>query len=468
MSVVPSTVMGMSAAAVLEAGEETDLPDTVLPDPAAPDDAAAGEDASAAAVDGVTVRLDEMLDWLHRLVSARGVDQGLVSDAARIDRIAVCERLQASLEAVKAVEMVAFAQSQSTEQMRLGVHPSKIGSGIADQIALACKVSPTEGSRRLNMARDLVLDMPHTLDLLATGEIGGWTARLIVGQFSHLDRPTRSRLDAELAGQDLGSMGSRRAETTAKRLAYEADPVAATERARKARKDRRVTLRPAPDTMSLLTGLLPVEQGVACYAALDAAAKSAKAAGDQRSKGQIMADTLVARLTGQEKAEDTGFEVGVIMPLGALLDPGDQRPAEIIGADLLPADLIRQLIKDAESRCWWRRLFTRPTPDGGHLIVDADKRRRRYSSWLAHLIRSRDRICRDPYCGAPIRHLDHIHRHADGGPTTGMNGRGVCERGNYIRELPGWTVRVVDTDSHTVEITTPTGHHYRSRPPEPP
>ena len=452
----------MSTAAVLEAVERIDA--------AAPHNAdAAAEDAPAAtAADGVTVRLDETLDWLHSLVSARGVDQGLVGDAARIDRIAVCERLQASLEAVKAVEMVAFAQSQSTEQMRLGVHPSKIGSGIADQIALACKVSPSEGSRRLHMARDLVFDMSHTLDLLATGEISGWTTRLIVGQLSHLDRATRSRLDAELAGKDLGSMGARQAETTAKRLACEADPVAATERARKARKDRRVTLRPAPDTMSLLTGLLPVEQGVACLAALDAAAKTAKAAGDTRSKGQIMADTLVARLTGQERAEDTGFDVGVIMPLGTLLDPGDPRPAEVIGHDLLPADLIRDLIKDAEARCWWRRLFTRPTKDGGQLIVDADKRRRQFSSWLAYLIRGRDRVCRDPHCGAPIRHHDHIHRHADGGAATAENGRGVCERGNYIREMPGWNVKIIDTDSHLIEIITPTGHHYRSRPPQPP
>ena len=85
----------MSTAAAIEAVKEIDLPET-----------GAAEDApTAAAADDVTVRLDEMLDWLHRLVSARGVDQGLVSDAARIDRIAVCERLQASLEAVKAVEM---------------------------------------------------------------------------------------------------------------------------------------------------------------------------------------------------------------------------------------------------------------------------------------------------------------------------------------------------------------------------
>ena len=439
----------MSAAVVWESVGETDLP-------------------VAATDDVVTARLAETLDWLGSLVSARGADLDVVGDAARIDRIALCERLQAGLEAVKAVETVAFAQSQTAEQLRLGVHPTKIGGGIADQIALACKVSPSEGSRRLHVARDLVLDMPHTLDLLSQGEISGWTARLIAGQVSHLDRPTRTRIDAELAGKALGSMSAKQAESMAKRLAYEADPVAAVERAKKARKDRRVTLRPAPDTMSLLTGLLPVEQGVACLAALNDAVREAKAAGDERSKGQIMADTMVARLTGQEAADDTGFDVGVIMPLGSLLDPNDHTPAEVPGHGLLPADLIRELIADAEARCWWRRLFTRPTADGRQLIVDLDKRRRKFSSWLGALIRWRDQVCRDPFCDTPIRHLDHIHRHADGGAATGMNGRGVCERGNYIRELPGWTVHVIDTDSHTVEITTPTGHHYRSRPPEPP
>ena len=146
----------MSTAAGMEAVEQTDLPAADLPAAAA----AVAADAPPTG-DAVTVRLDEILDWLHSLVAARGTDQDLVEDRVRIDRIAACERLQASLDAVKAVEMVKFAQSQSTEQMRLGVDPRKIGSGIADQIALACKVSPSEGSRRLHMARDLVLDMPH-------------------------------------------------------------------------------------------------------------------------------------------------------------------------------------------------------------------------------------------------------------------------------------------------------------------
>ena len=81
MSVVSSIVVDMNAAAVMEAVEQTDLPAADLP---------------AAAADAVTVRLDETLDWLHSLVAARGVDQGLVEDRVRIDRIAACERLQAS------------------------------------------------------------------------------------------------------------------------------------------------------------------------------------------------------------------------------------------------------------------------------------------------------------------------------------------------------------------------------------
>lgn len=395
----------MSAAPVIESAAPA-RPDALLPD-------------------AVLLQLAETLDRCRSLVADRHGEPP-VEDAARIDRIALVERLQASLEAVKATEIVAFARSQAVRNVELGVHPRRAERGIADQIALACRVAPAEGTRRLRVARDVVLDMPHTLELLTRGEIGAWKARLICEQFSHLDRRTRTEVDAQLAMGRPEEMGCQQAAATAKRLAYEADPEAAMARARTARKDRRVTLRPAPDTISLLSGLLPVEQGVACYAALEAEATARKAEGDERSRGQIMADALVARITGQENAEQTGFEVGIVVPVGALVDPDDTTPAEIPGHGPIPAGLARELIENAQARCWWRRLFTRPTSTGGQLVVDLDQRRRRFTGWLAELIRWRDRTCRDAYCDAPIRHLDHIHRHADGGPTTGPNGRGCA------------------------------------------
>jgi hypothetical protein len=50
-----------------------------------------------------------------------------------------------------------------------------------------------------------------------------------------------------------------------------------------------------------------------------------------------------------------------------------------------------------------------------------------------------------------------------------LNGRGACERGNYVREMPGWKLEAVssglDGQPHTIKITTPTGHTYASRAP---
>src|SRR6188768_1762551 len=92
------------------------------------------------------------------------------------------------------------------------------------------------------------------------------------------------------------------------------------------RKHRRVGIRPAPDTMSIFSGYLPVEQGVACYAALRQHADAAVATGDERARDQIMADTLVERITGQTRAADLNVELHIMMPLDALTDPESPAP----------------------------------------------------------------------------------------------------------------------------------------------
>lgn len=54
--------------------------------------------------------------------------------------------------------------------------------------------------------------------------------------------------------------------------------------------------------MTYLTALLPVVQGVAVWATLSAVADSLRSQGDERRRGQIMADTLVERVTGRQAA----------------------------------------------------------------------------------------------------------------------------------------------------------------------
>jgi hypothetical protein len=94
-----------------------------------------------------------------------------------------------------------------------------------------------------------------------------------------------------------------------------------------------------------------------------------------------------------------------------------------------------------------------------------DSRSRRFPTGLARFIRLRDRTCRIPWCDAPIRHTDHAERAVDDGATSRVNGQGLCEACNYAKEGAGWSVRVVSTDPHTIEIRTPLGAVHRSTAP---
>jgi hypothetical protein len=84
-----------------------------------------------------------------------------------------------------------------------------------------------------------------------------------------LSREDRVRTDTEIAPR-LPDLGDKRLADAARGIAQRLDPASAVRRAGKAVSERRVSLRPAPDTMSYLTGLLPVAQGVAVYAAPNA------------------------------------------------------------------------------------------------------------------------------------------------------------------------------------------------------
>jgi Domain of unknown function (DUF222) len=417
-------------------------------------------------VDPLTGWLDDVLSGLAEGVGHCASAESGVSDATRIDRIARLEKIKAAAAALQAAESIRFAQSQVEAQLAADVHPDKIGRGIADQLALACRTSGFAAARQLEMARTLWFDLPQTYRLLVAGEISDYVASLVVTETRHLDAARRREVDEKIIAAGIAEMGSRRAATCARRYAYEADPHGFMHRGRTERKHRRVTLRPAPDTMSFLSGYLPVEQGVACIKALQDHTDSAKASGDKRSRDQIMADTLVERLTGQTKATDVNAELQIVMDLDALLDADNRKSAELAGYGPLPADLARDILATSKGRLWWRRLYASPV---GGPLTGGDPHRRNFDGYLRKLIMWRDRECRDPYCEAPIRHIDHIHRYIDGGLTIYSNGRGECERGNYVREMPGWKVESLssglDGQPHTIKITTPTGHSYCSRAP---
>ena len=260
-------------------------------------------------------------------------------------------------------------------------------------------------------------------------------------------------------------MGDAELVADVRRRAYALDPTAFVTRRRRAEADRRVTLRPAPDVMAHLGALLPVAQGVAVHAALSREADTRTAAGDARTRGQIMADTLVARVTGQAAAPAVGVQVVLMVPDAVLFGTAEDA-AHVDGYGPVPAELARELVltsvADATARTTLRRLYVRP--ETGRLVA-MDSTARCFPDGLDLFIRLRDRTCRTPWCDAPIRHTDHVTGHHAGGRTRAQNGQGLCAACNHAKQAPGWHARPRPGPRHETEIHTPTGHRHRSRAP---
>ncbi|MCC9194482.1 HNH endonuclease [Arthrobacter sp. zg-Y916] len=492
-----------------------------------------------------------------------------------VDLMRVLEELKSAAAAVQARAAASFDASQRRAQSRAGVPAEHLGRGVGSQVALARRDSPHRGSRHLGFGKALVHEMPYTLAALSSGVLSEWRATLLVRETACLDVEDRRRVD-ELICKDpasLEGLGDRKLIARIRSITQTIDPASQVRRNAKAVSDRYVSCRPAPDTMSYLTGLLPVAQGVAVYAALSRAADSLRASGDGRGRGQIMADTLVERVTGQDTADRVPVEVQLVITDRTLLSQivipqerisqngtsesrngvsgngngvpengssGDrafgarpslpEAPAYFPGYGIVPGSWARELIRsglglgicgreasppgggssnqqlrdtsglpDAESSSQesppehpslvsLRRLYLDPV--SGELAA-MESKARAFPTGLARLIRTRDQTCRTPWCDAPIRHIDHIRSSAAGGPTSYINGQGLCEACNQAKEAPGWNAtpingvpsgvngpagqsaaanaagapRQTSGSRHLVRITTPTGHTYTSTAP---
>ncbi|WP_183098806.1 HNH endonuclease [Nocardioides pelophilus] len=401
---------------------------------------------------------------------------GLPEDsAALIDLIGELETLKSAACAAQGEAAVAYDAARRSVESAQGVPARRQGRGVAAEIALARRESPHRGQTLLGLGKILHHEMPHTRARLADGRLSEFRAILLVRETACLTAEQRLFVDEELCADPaaLDGIGTRELVARAKRAAYEIDPAAVVRRARNAESDRNVTVRPAPDTMTYLTSLLPVAQGVAVHAVLGRDADALRAKGDTRGRGQLMADLLVARITGADLVPDAPTPVPVMVNL-TMADTtllGGHRPAEIgaegVVPETVPAEIARCLLSralTADVGAWIRQLYVNHT---GRLIGMTSKQRL-YADGLADFLSARDLgICRTPFCDAPIRHRDHVQPVHAGGETTADNGQGLCEACNQAKEAPDWRQWSVDDLRHTVEIRTPTGHRYRSQAPPP-
>ncbi|MGN6598579.1 MAG: HNH endonuclease, partial [Actinomycetes bacterium] len=346
----------------------------------------------------------------------------------------------------------------------------------------------------------------HTLALMTAGRLSEWRATILVKETVCLEAADRRLVDEQLCGGDqprAETLGDKALGAAAKALAVQFDAASVVARAARAESERCVSIRPAPDTMAYVTALLPMAAGVGVYAALKLAADCAPGEGDDRSRGQRMADTLVERVTGRNPLErPMDLDLRIVLPDATLVGgtSGDRsgvtsspsgaldEPGVVPGYGPVPGPWVRRLIEEASlddaTRVLVRQLYA--GPHGG--LVAMASRARTAPAGLADLVQLRDRFCRTLWCDAEARHIDHIVRARDGGRTELANLQGLCERCNYAREAPGFVSRVVSQPAgdpvsrprgaheeqpesqpggpgggrHVVETTSPTGHTYRS------
>ena len=370
----------------------------------------------------MTALLDD-LRGLSATLGAERVDRGgqdRAADAGRVEAIAAMEQLKSALCAAQADLAVALDASVRAQHAAAGVPAACRGRGVGAQVALARQESPHRGQVLLGLAKDLAVDLPHTAAALREGTLrrvprdadrprvgvpGPRAARL----------PRRGPLCTRAGRDPVRRRARDRAgrDCEVRRRVAAIDPAAVVRRQRRAETERRLSLRPAPETMAYLTGLLPMVQAIATHLALGKEADRLRSEGDPRSKGQLMADLMITRLTGQATATGVPVTVDVVLSDQSLLGAGHE-PATIPGWGPVPAQIAREAIARAteDLGAWIRRLYTDPA--------------------------------------------GHLH--------------GLCEACNHTKQAPGWTQDVIDDllARHTVQTTTPTGHRHRSRAPTPP
>ena len=415
---------------------------------------------------GSVVVDEDVLGWMAAVLSrAEPVD---AVAAGLIDTMRAVEGVKNAASGLQAAAMVAFDAAMRADREARGIRADRRGYGLASQVGLARRESRFRARGHLQAAVMASRELPWSFGVLRAGRISEWRLMLIVAGTACLPLEARQIIDQELAGTpeavaELEGMSDRQTAAWIRARAAELDPVAVVAHRRRVEGERRVTARPAPDLMLYLTALLPVRDGVAVIAALEREATALKAQGDPRSRSQIKADLVVERVTGRHPVtHPVPVTLNVIVSDRALFCDA-HTSGHLDGYGPIPASMVRELAGEAGVQL--RRLYANPTTGA---LVAMESTARLFPPALARLVKLRDQTCRTPWCDAPIRHIDHVVPHAEGGPTSAENAQGLCEACNHAKQADGWKTATVPhprTGRHTVVTTTPTGHTYTSTAP---
>ena len=334
----------------------------------------------------------------------------------------------------------------------------------AAELGLRLGASQRKARQLVQLGLSFRQSLAPTGEALAAGVIDSHKAQVIVDALREV--PT------QLAVGVQDAVLPRAARRTPRQLAgdirstlIQLDPTEAAERHREAAAGRYLSRpTPLPDGMAGLWLRTTAPEAHALYGTIDAAARSARRAGDDRTLDQLRADLLSDRVRGEARgASSLRADVRVLVPLSTLLGTSDEA-GELDGYGQIDPDMARAIARGGT----WRRLVTDPASG---TVLDVGRTRYQPPSDLAEHVRHRDRTCVSPTCdtSAWSCELDHTEPFRpgspDGGPTAARN-LGALSRGCHQLKTHA-RFRLEQTSPGVFRWTTPTGHVY-ARDAEPP
>ncbi len=195
----------------------------------------------------VAGRVADLVEALHRAAgeppAQRDTDPEVATEADLVDEIGCWERAKARSEARQVKAMAALAASP----MFAGCaehgsdDPTHGARGAASIVSAELRISPGHARTRVELACELVEDLPAVVEALAAGRIDAYKARVLAEETRPLaeHRQLRRRVvDRALAKADKQTATQLRA--AARKLVLAADPAGAKDRHQRARKQRAV------------------------------------------------------------------------------------------------------------------------------------------------------------------------------------------------------------------------------------
>ena len=414
-----------------------------------------------------------------------------------VDYLRAVERVEAALAARKVRGIAAVADAYEAAGMTAMEARHEVGAAL--------RLSPVTAGDRTAVAVDLRNRFPRTLALLSRGDIS-WL------QAAHLARGTDDLPDdtARLVEDAVIGRLPRLTAAETKRAVADAvvtvDPQAATERAARRHRDRRIDR--VPDRAGVLGWYLPVPVGVegAAWARTTALAKAVQGArraaglddpgldalrldvvvdqilgldplpdlpgaGGPTGPGRVDADADVdvdADVAGSHHGAHHGANCGarvprcscggkqtaaVVIDLATLLRLADH-PGQVPGYGAVPAELAREMAAD---RDWVRWTIDPATGD----LLDTGADTYRPGDRLARYIRAREQVCGFPGCGTRAERceLDHTREFDRGGRTVRANLGPLCRAHHNAKTHGGWRLDKQPVTG-TTTWTSPLGRSY--------